>query len=312
MLVKHLILLIFLICSANIYGQNEELWQINLQHGKLKGSLICADTINQTPVILLIPGSGPTDRNGNNATMTNNAIKLLADSLMHYKISSLRIDKRLVGQSQFNNLSEKDLIIERYVQDLILWIKKLKNDPRFSKIIVAGHSQGALTGMLAVQKIPVDAYISISGAGRPIGEILRSQLKELVPTVKQKAYSIIDSLENGQQVLGISGPLYMIFRPSVQKFLISWMKYDPGKELAKLSVPVPIVQGTTDLQITVNDAKRLKKYKPESKLVIIEKMNHVLKEVESDRQENLQTYHQPYRALHPKLVGALVDFIKGL
>ncbi len=304
--------ILLILLTQVLYGQQTEPWQITLSKGRLAGTLLLADSTQKTPVVLLIPGSGPTDRNGNSISHKNNALKLLADSLKQHHISSLRIDKRMVGQSRFKDLTEKDLTFDRYVQDVILWLQKLKNDKRFSKIIVAGHSQGALTGLLAAQKIPVAAYISISGAGRPINEVLKQQLQGLVPQVKQKAYQIIDSLSQGYTVPHISGPLFMLFRPSVQKFLSTWMKYDPAIELSKLSIPILIVHGTTDLQIPVKDAKRLKKMNPKAKLVIIKDMNHVLKKAGADRQENLKTYHQPHRALHRELTPVLVDFIKHL
>lgn len=104
--------------------------------------------------------------------------------------------------------------------------------------------------------------------------------------------------------------LLSIFRPSVQPYLISWIKYDPAIEIAKLKIPVLLIQGTTDLQVTVNDAKLLSEAKPEAKLVIIKNMNHVLKESSSDVQENSATYRNPELPLKSELIDNIFKFVR--
>ncbi|HKE36190.1 MAG TPA: hypothetical protein VKB39_02070, partial [Candidatus Baltobacteraceae bacterium] len=85
-----------------------------------------------------------------------------------------------------------------------------------------------------------------------------------------------------------------LFRPSVQPFVISYMKYDPAKEIAKLSLPVTIVQGTADEQVTMDDANALKAADPSAKLVVIAGMNHLLK-------------RPPDQAIDPHVVDAVAS-----
>jgi len=303
------ILLIFL--SFQIQAQTEKIYTIPLDNGHLEGSLIVADSTHKTLVVLIIPGSGPTDRNGNNPMAKNNGLKMLADSLAKHHISSLRIDKRMIGKSRLKNYTEKDIRFDDFVNDAVMWIQKLKNSKQFSKIIVAGHSQGALVGLLASKKAPVDAYISLAGAGYKISDILKEQFSKALPHIKKQVYQVVDTLASGKKVPKVSGMLQMLFRPSVQDFLISWMRYDPAEELADLDIPTLIIQGNTDLQVPVNNAKRLQKFQPKARLVIIKGMNHILKPAPKDRLQNMAIYNQPNLPLHPELMAHIVSFVKN-
>ncbi|MGR3810546.1 alpha/beta hydrolase family protein [Jiulongibacter sp. NS-SX5] len=123
---------------------------------------------------------------------------------------------------------------------------------------------------------------------------------------------VLDSLKAGKTVEQVSFPLLSVFRPSVQPYLISWMKYDPVREIAQLEVPVLIVQGTTDIQVSVENAELLHKAKPDSRLSIIEHMNHIFKEVGEERTANLATYSNPDLPIHPELVEEIAKFILTL
>jgi pimeloyl-ACP methyl ester carboxylesterase len=127
--------------------------------------------------------------------------------------------------------------------------------------------------------------------------------------VLEMAEPIIDQLAQGQTVSEDPPLLMSVFRPSVQPFLISYMKYDPQVEIAKLDMPVLIIQGTTDIQVTEKDARMLAAASPGAEMVLIEGMNHVLKEAVPDRAANLQTYNQPDLPLKPELVEEIVGFV---
>jgi fermentation-respiration switch protein FrsA (DUF1100 family) len=166
-----------------------------------------------------------------------------------------------------------------------------------------------LVGLLAACQSNPKAYISLAGTGYKMSRLLKQQLSKAIPSIKKNAYQIIDSLEDGHKVEKVPGLLYALFRPSVQPFLISWMKYDPSEIISRCHLPVLIVQGTTDLQVSEDNAMKLKDAKSKAKLVIIEGMNHILKKAPSDRQKNLATYNQKDWPLHPELVSKIVDFI---
>ncbi len=147
---------------------------------------------------LIIAGSGPTDRNGNNEEMENNSLKMLADALNKKGFAALRYDKRGVGQSSEVNKDEMEMRPETYVNDVKEWVDLLDKDKRFNKIIVIGHSEGALLGMLAaVNNKKVKGYVSIAGAGRPIDEILKEQFAGVPENVKEIIYGMLDRLKKG-------------------------------------------------------------------------------------------------------------------
>jgi len=276
--------------------------------GELKGSLIMSPAKNKI-IALIIAGSGPTDRNGNNPMMINNSLKMLAEGLAEFDISSVRYDKRGVAQSASAGVSEQDLRFEHYINDAKQWVDYIKNTLKAEQIIVIGHSEGALIGAVAAQQANVDKFISLAGAGKPIDEVLREQLKGQPPIVLETALPILDSLMAGETVADVPAYLNALFRPSVQPYLVSWFAYNPAKEIANLSKPVLIIQGTNDIQVSLEDARLLSQAKPDAKLLIIEKMNHIFKDAEADRQANMLTYSQADLPLSEALVPAISEFI---
>ena len=305
---KKLILLLLFISLVS-FGQEEEII-LETKTGDIKGSLLIPSFSEKTAVVLIIAGSGPTDRNGNNPMMTNNSLKMLAKELQKNGIASVRYDKRGIGESKNSGLQEIDLRFEDYVQDVEGWIKLLKEDERFSNIIVLGHSEGSLIGMIASHKQEAKKFISVAGVGIPAGDILRKQLKGQPQFILDESLKIIEKLENGETVEKVSQMLYSLFRPSVQPYMISWFKYNPQIEIAKLNKPILIIQGTTDIQVSVSDADKLASANKKSQKQIIEGMNHILKEAELDRQKNIQTYSMPDLPLKKELIKFIVKFIE--
>ncbi len=295
--------------STLVFGQKEETVILKTATGNLEGTLTMPDAKLPVPVALIIAGSGPTDRNGNNAIMTNNSLKMLAGALAVKGIASLRYDKRGIDKSQAAGLSESELRFEMYIKDAVGWAHLLRENPNFSQVVIIGHSEGSLIGMVASLDDEVDKFVSIAGAGESGDKIIREQLKAQPQAILEQTNPILDSLVVGKTVAKVNPMLYSLFRPSVQPYLISWFKYDPKIEIAKLKKPVLIVQGTSDLQVSVDDADRLQAAKPDAKLVVIEGMNHVLKDVGDDRTKNIQSYNQPDLPLNQKLVEAISSFI---
>lgn len=290
------------------------------RHGPLYGTLTRpADTTRKVPVVLWIAGSGPTDRNGNGPVgLSTNSYQQLADSLKNRGIAMLRYDKRFIGESlPKENLREskriQEVVLEDFIEDAAGLVRQLKADHRFSTVVVAGHSEGALIGMIAARQAGADGYVSIAGAGRPIDQVLARQLEAGYPAaLAAAARPLLDSLRKGLPVKAVPAELSALFNPAVQPFLISWMQYNPQAEMQKLTLPVLLVQGTTDLQVHDSEAQLLKKARPAARLVVLAGMNHVLKAAPVDRPQNLATYTQPGLPLHPGLVPALAGFIHSI
>ena len=282
--------------------------------GEIFGTLTMPDGVEKPPVAIIIAGSGPTDRNGNSTMgLMNNAYQMMAHRLAEHGIASLRYDKRGIAASRAAVQNESDLTFDVYIGDVVSWIGLLRFGDRFNGIFVAGHSEGATLGLIASLRTPVNGYISIAGAGRPIDQVLREQLAaQLPPAMLAESNLILDSQKSGHLVEEVNPMLVSLYRPSVQPYLISWLKYNPAEEMAKLKIPVLIVQGTTDLQVGVDDAGRLAEALPDAKLLLIENMNHVLKEAGTDLQQNMGSYYDPERPLKEELVEELVAFIRSV
>ncbi len=278
--------------------------------GAIHGTLTMPkNTTGKIPVVLIIAGSGPTDRNGNNtAGLNTNAYKLMAEGLGKNGIASLRYDKRMIGESA-TNYKEKDLRFEDYVDDAIGLIHILTADQRFSKVIVLGHSEGSLIGMLACHDEPIKAYISVAGAGEPADKVVTEQMKAQPKFMQDGFKTLLDSLRRGKTIDNIDPSLYFIARPSIQPYLMSWCRYNPQRIIKTIKIPTLILQGTTDIQVTVADAEKLKKAKSDATLVIIPGMNHILKEAPADKEQNTATYSKPDLPLKPELMKTIVDFI---
>ncbi|MPM57329.1 hypothetical protein SDC9_104151 [bioreactor metagenome] len=276
--------------------------------GEIFGTLTIPRRPDKIPVALIIAGSGPTDRDGNNPMMKNNSLKILATELSKNGIATLRYDKRGVADSKAAAKSEKDLRFDDYVSDAKEWIYLLKKDNRFSEVTIIGHSEGSLIGMLAGMSI--NKFISIAGFGQSADKILKEQLSSQPKVVQDLSFPIIDSLKHGNTIETVPPMLNSLFRPSVQPYMISWFKYDPQDEIKKLSIPVLILQGTNDIQVGVENARKLSNANPKAELFLITDMNHILRITDGDRQANLATYSNCNLPIAEELVKAITDFIR--
>jgi hypothetical protein len=298
------------VCNAEPGSGDEAQITLTTPSGEIFGTLTMPKTAGPTaavPVALIIAGSGPTDRDGNNPVMKNNCLKLLAEALAQNGIASVRYDKRGIAASKASAKNEADLRFENYIEDAKAWIQKLRQDKRFSTITVIGHSEGSLIGMVAAKT--ADKFVSVAGAGEPADEILKTQLQAKPKAVQDLCFPIIDRLKSGQTVADVDPALYSLFRPSVQPYMISWFKYDPQTEIKKLTIPSLIIQGTGDIQVSVEDGRRLAAANPRAQLVLIEQMNHIFRIVAGDRAANVATYNNPSLPIADKLIKSISDFI---
>jgi hypothetical protein len=283
-------------------------------NGELFGSLLLPKSDTPVPVVLIISGSGPTDRDGNNPDGgRNDSLKRLAWVLAKHNIASVRYDKRGVAASLAATPDERNLTLEAYVSDAQAWGQKLKADPRFGKLILLGHSEGALIASLAAPSVDAAAVISMSGSARPIDQVVRQQLSNhLPPPLMLRSNELLDSLKAGKTDDNVPPPLQAIFRPSVQPYLISLFRQDPAAAFAKLKMPALIIQGSNDIQVGVNDARMLKAAKPDAELALIEGMNHVMRIVPNDVKRQLASYKDPQLPLAAELGTRILGFIDGL
>jgi len=280
----------------------------------LYGTLALPDGGTPVRAALILAGSGPTDRNGNNPGGSNDSLKLLAHGLAAEGVASLRVDKRGIAASTPAVTREEDLRIETYVADAVAWVEYLRGELPQSRVLLIGHSEGALIATLAARRVDVAGLVLVAGAGERADRIIARQLAGggLPEALQEASKRITESLVAGKPVADAPAELLALYRPSVQNYLMSWLALDPAAELAQTKVPVLIVQGTTDLQILPEDARRLASARAGTRLVLIEGMNHVLKEAPAERRANLGTYVRPDLPLAPDLLPAIAEFIRGL
>ncbi|WP_260627424.1 alpha/beta hydrolase [Pseudomonas protegens] len=283
-------------------------------HGELYGSMLLPKSAQPVPVVLIISGSGPTDRDGNNPDGgRNDSLKRLAWVLAKHNIASMRYDKRGVAASLAATPDERNLTLDAYVADAVAWGKQLKADPRLGQLIVLGHSEGALVASLAAAQLDAAGVISISGTARPVDQVLRQQLSyRLPPALMVRSNELLDSLKAGQVDNDVPPALQVIFRPSVQPYLITLFREDPAAAFARLKMPALIIQGSNDIQVSVDDARVLKAAKPDAQLTLIDGMNHVLRIVPNDLKRQLASYKDPQLPLAAELGRSIISFIDGL
>ena len=305
-------LLLLFICIPFLsfaHGFDELEMGIAAKGVNLSGTLTMPAHSNaKIPLVIIIAGSGPTDRNCNGQGFKSDAYKKMATQFALNGIATYRYDKRGIGKSVVENFKEEDVNFEVMIDDAKAIIAHFEADTRFSKIAIAGHSEGSLVGMMAVREN--QKYISIAGSGFPISEILKEQLKDKLGPMKNVVYAKIDSLQQGKNVANDLMGLESLFRPSVQPFLKSWMALNPTKEIKKLKCPILIVNGTQDLQVDEKNALALNKANPNSKLVLIPNMNHLLTEIASEKAEdNYASYQNPTLPISKKMMDEIKLFM---
>ncbi len=308
--IRTFILVLTFIMASALYAEPA---QLKTPTGTLYGTLELPQNASRPcPIALIIAGSGPTDRDGNNPLLggSNNSLKMLAQGLATQGIASLRYDKRGIGQSAEAMLAEEDLRFETLAEDAVLWTRQLQQDPRFSGVTVIGHSEGASLGLLAAGMAQLQTYVSIAGPGQPAGDMILSQVSSQLPEdLLKKCQEIVAALTDGKTVDDVPPALGALFRPSVQPYIISWFRYKPTVEIASFSGRILIVQGTSDIQVTVDDAQALAKAQPRAELLIIPGMNHVLKDTPAQRDKQLASYSDPSLPINQTLVDAIARFI---
>lgn len=305
---KYISYLCLLFCWVGI-SQNNEFHSENLSITPLiDGTLLVPDTTKTQPLAIIIAGSGPTDRDGNQQMMKNNSLRLLAEGLYKKDIATFRYDKRIIKLMKNRSLDEKNIHFGDFIDDAVTVLNFFKKDKRFSKIYIIGHSQGSLIGMVAAQE-GADGFISIAGAGQEIDDVILDQLTQQAPGLVDNARTAFDDLRANGMSYNYSPALGSIFRKEIQPFIFSWMQYDPQEEIVKLQTPIFIINGDKDIQVQISEAELLKAAKPDAEYKIIPGMNHIFKKVEGDDLENSKTYNIYNLPVMPELIDTIADFI---
>ncbi len=309
------ILVLSMLSAGSAMGESIDISAPGPQ-GELKGTWLSAG--DSTPVVLIVPGSGPTDRDGNNPLGVKAATyRLLAEGLAERGISSVRVDKRGMFGSAGAMPDANAVTIADYAADVHSWIGAIREKAGVSCVWVLGHSEGALVALQAGQMPDgICGLLLVSGPGRKLGDVLRAQLQgnpANAPYLPQMLNAIATLEAGGTVDTGSFPPAVAgLFAPAVQGFLRDLFSQDPANLIANAAVPVMILQGESDLQIGVGDARLLADARPDASLALIPHANHVLKVAPAgDFAANLSTYADPSLPLAPGVVDALAGFVLG-
>lgn len=297
---------IFFVCNFNLILGNDYIVKSYDNHN-LHGTLIESESLNST-LAVIIAGSGPTDRDGNNVNIKGNYLMMLAEGLNENGISTFRYDKRGVGKSLGDITSPDEIKFTDYINDAISIINHFRETKKYKRITVIGHSEGALIGMIASRSI-ADSFISIAGAGEDYLTLIERQLSIQPEYIKSMSTPILKKLKNKKLVDSVPPLLNSLFRSDVQMYLIDASSYLPVVEISKLDIPVLIIQGTHDIQIDVDDAIKLDMAAKNSQLELIEGMNHVFRQASENRLLNLQTYGNPNIPIDNNMIDIVSEFI---
>lgn len=259
-------------------------------------------TSNYSPLIIWVHGSGGVTRDGNQSQY----IKQFREAITtKNNIAFFSYDKRIVTPANSKLIMEKGLDISDLVADVNSVVNHFKNDNRFSKIILIGHSQGSLVAMMALAN--VDKYISLAGVGETIDKTIVKQISKQNIALGKATKNHLEELRKTGSIKEVNPLLLSLFAKNNQAFLLSWVKLDPLEEIKKVKIPTLIINGDKDLQVTISDAEKLHKTKANSKLLIIKNMNHVLKNIENDA-DNLQSYLSKDFEISKELVSSIYKF----
>jgi alpha/beta superfamily hydrolase len=306
---SYIVLALFLVsslsfCQKQLYNEEE----ISISKW-IDGTLLSPNISEKLNLAIIIAGSGPTNRNGNQNFLKNNSLKKLAEELSNNGTATFRYDKRIVKQIRKGNV-DKNIMFDDFVSDASDVIDYFKAREGYSKIYVIGHSQGSLVGMLSA-KDKADGFISLAGAGQNIGDVLVEQATKMNPKLGKETQPVVERLKQGKTVKDYPSALASVFRADIQAFMINWMKYNPTESIKTLNMPILLINGTKDLQVSESEAKLLKEANNKATLIIIENMNHVLFEIKGDDLENSKSYNESFRPISPKLISSIIDFISS-
>jgi uncharacterized protein len=289
----------------------EEPWS----HDGLAGTLTLPKrAAARGPAVLIIAGSGPTDRDGNGPLISTDCYRLLAAGLAANGIRSLRYDKRGIGGSAGLMTREDDVRFDDFVHDAVAAARALARREDVSSVVIAGHSEGGLIALRAVHAVAVAGLVLLATPGRPFADLLRAQFRgaPMPEHLRAEALRIIDTLAANESVDDVPDELAPVFRASVQSYLRSVMTIDPRIEIAQVPVAVLLLYGGRDLQVPLEHRDLMAKAKPDARVVTVASANHVLKPSPAARAGNIATYTDRSRPLDPGIVPPIALFVEDL
>lgn len=298
---------ITVLCLAQEKEYNSAIVKINKY---IEGSLVTpySDTDQEVPLLIFIMDAGAINRDGNDRMSKNNTFKKLSHELAKIGIASYRYDKRLFKMDGLG-IREHEISFDHFIEDAKSVITYFRKNKTYTKIIILGHGQGSLVGMLAA-KGNADGFISIAGNAQSIDQVIIEQISKQAPGLEKSAAAAFQQLKENGRATGYEPALESIFRYDLQPFMKSWTKYDPSQIISELEMPILILHGDKDIQVELSQAEKLKESAPQSEYLVINNMNHILKEIKGGRLDNQKSYNESWRRIIPEVLSSIANFVK--
>src|ERR1700733_5776780 len=292
------------LCGVIASARAEE---TKIRVGAIDAVLTTPPDVERPPIALLIAGSGSTDHDGNGPQVKPATLKKLSEQLVARKIATLRYDKRGAGGWKPEYGRPEDFRFPQFVDDATALVNYLRGSRKFSRVVLAGHSEGGLVAILTARRVPVDRLVLLVTAARRQGDLVKAQLeKKLPPDKLEPIVKAIDAIMAGQIVA--PPPRGLAIAPSMQPGIASAFAEDPIPPLKLIDQPTLIIGGGRDLQMARLDFAALSAASPVVKTLWLPESNHVLLDVTVDS-DNMAAYNQSERALDSELVDSVAAFI---
>lgn len=269
------------------------------------------------PLVVLVAGSGPTDRDGNNYNVPGktDALKLLAEGLAVRGIASFRYDKRGSGQAYRYESHDQQVSFARHASDLVAIFEKLQKEVGISRLVVAAMNEGAWISALAINKASrqglfVDGFAVLDASGKRPLDILRENLTELDEALRQEAESIVQAILEGSSYQEPSETLRDFFSPQKREWLYSWLSMDPAREIAAIKAPLVLARGEMDEQVPEDEFQLLMALRPNAVVRVIPGMNYMLKKIATE-EENYDSFTNPQYPIPAELFELLESLAKA-
>ncbi|MES2566002.1 MAG: DUF3887 domain-containing protein [Bacteroidota bacterium] len=286
----------------------------------LPGALCVPNNIKNPPVVILLAGSGPNDKD--ESIGPNKPLKDLATGLATNGIATYRYDKRTLT---YANEIAKNMnafgLNEEVIEDAVNAAAMIKKNPDFknSKIFIVGHSLGAMSAPLIASKSKsVNGIVLLAGNARPLEDLLLEQYNYVfgIDSLDAEEKKEIDTLTKQIKILKDPKLLKTATKEQLPLDLPSfyWQSFTAYNQLQvakKLKQPILVIQGERDYQVTMTDFSLWKQNlgtNPKNKFISYSSLNHMLMKGEG---KSVPAEYEKQGNVDEQIIKDITEWIKA-